>query len=169
MSDHVSRESYMESEFKKWQEKFEIPFEKEFDVKALLSLQYQFMVTPDEHIKSKKDLIDAIHRLQYNLKLEPVTNPDEFKILAIVNNQSQKGSLFEMFKKLLGDKIIESSIKTNSPGELRTKLRTKDCEISILTCSHNNIDHLRGRKADYILNMTGSRDVDEYFRDQNKL
>jgi hypothetical protein len=65
-----SRHEYVEREFKKWSEEYVIPFDQEFEVKALLDLQWQFANTADDYIKSKTDIIVAIQRLKQGLKLK---------------------------------------------------------------------------------------------------
>lgn len=66
------RVEWVESEYKKWEEMYEILFEDEFNVKALLSLRHQFSATPDDHTKTKVDLLHAMKGLQRDLGLKPI-------------------------------------------------------------------------------------------------
>lgn len=67
----MNKEKYIEKELEKWKQYYNIPFENEFDVRALLSLQYDFMSLPDDYVKSKKDLIEAMSRIKRDLYLKP--------------------------------------------------------------------------------------------------
>lgn len=71
MNNQSEREAYVEREYKKWEEQFVIPFEQEFNIKALLGLRHQFNNTSDEHIKTKVDLLHAMKRLQEDMNLKP--------------------------------------------------------------------------------------------------
>lgn len=67
----MSKLEYIEKEFEKWKQYYDIPFANEFNVKALLSLQYDFMSLPDDYVKSKKDLIEAMSVIKRDLYLKP--------------------------------------------------------------------------------------------------
>lgn len=66
-----AREQYVEREFKLWKDNYVITFDQEFIIKAMLGLQYQYNNTSDDHIKTKKDIIETIQRIKYGIKLNP--------------------------------------------------------------------------------------------------
>jgi CRISPR/Cas system-associated protein Cas7 (RAMP superfamily) len=71
-SERVSkRVEWVESEYKKWEERFEIPFEQEFNIKALLGLRHQFTATQDDHVKTKMDLLWSMQKIESHLNLKP--------------------------------------------------------------------------------------------------
>jgi hypothetical protein len=73
-----TRKEYIESEFKKWEEVYEIEFNQEFEIKALLDLQYQFSSTPREHVKTIGDLIHTMNQIKRNLNLKPKKNEETY-------------------------------------------------------------------------------------------
>ncbi|MFK3936526.1 hypothetical protein ACI2JA_03290 [Alkalihalobacillus sp. NPDC078783] len=70
MHTNNERAQRVESEYKKWEERFVIPFDKEFTVKTLIDLQDQFNNVPLNHTKEKMDLLQMIQRLQSNVNLK---------------------------------------------------------------------------------------------------
>jgi hypothetical protein len=67
----LTRESYIESELKKWKDYYEIGFDQEFELEALAKLKYQFTITPDDHVKTMSDILDTITRIKNKLDLKP--------------------------------------------------------------------------------------------------
>lgn len=67
----TKRAEWVESEFKKWQEHFIISFDEEFEVKAILDLQWQYNNIEDNHVKSKSDILYTISRAKRDLGLKP--------------------------------------------------------------------------------------------------
>lgn len=72
---------YVEKEYKKWEEQYDIPFEDEFNIRLLFQLRYDILHTKPEHTKTKKELIEAAHRIQQCLRIKPKINNKE-KIVA---------------------------------------------------------------------------------------
>jgi hypothetical protein len=70
MSERVERE------FSEWKEKYEIPFNQEFNVKMLLNLREAIDETPNEHIRNKRDLIHTAMDIEQRLHL---TSKEEIK------------------------------------------------------------------------------------------
>lgn len=161
----LTRESYVESELTKWKENYIVRHEHEFSLRAMLELQYQFKNTPDDHVKAKKDLIDTIQRILLNLRLKPTLNTKQFKVLVVVNNSQQKVHMYNMFQKMFESQIPFDDIKVAANGNISVeKIVTKNFEIRIETVRVNMLP-----RADYILNLTGNKEIDENFRSQNKL
>lgn len=143
----MSKEKYIEEKFKEWKEYYDIPFNKEFDVKALLGLQYDFNCLPHDHIKSKKDLLDAMYLIQRNINLTPKKKLEKPKrLIIVVNDTSHLKEVFETIEIMLGvnNKFVRSGI-TNA------YFKTNDLEIDIFIKSEN----LRGKKYDVYWNLTG--------------
>lgn len=167
MNNLESREIYVESELNKWRESYVVKPEQEFMLKSMFELQYQFKITPDDHVRTKKDLIETIQRIMNNLRLVPVLNKDRFKVLVMVNNDHEKVRVYDMFQKMFIDIIPLDDIKVNSSGRIRVPvIDTKEFEIRI---EKADLSYLRGTRADYILNLSDNKEIDEYFREQNKL
>jgi glutaredoxin-related protein len=165
--NELTRESYVESELKKWKESYIIRLEQEFSIKAMLELQYQYNNTPDEHVKAKRDLIETITKINRDLRLKPVINKDKFKVLVIVNHDYEAVNIYNMFQKMLVDMIPFDDIQIASSGRVSIpKISTKNFDIVI---DKSNLSLLHGKKADYIVNLSGNSEIDKLFRDQNKL
>lgn len=70
----TNRREYVESEFAKWNNEYDIPFEQVFDVKAILDLEHQYLSTPDDHVKTKSDIVHTMQRLKSGLRLKCKNN-----------------------------------------------------------------------------------------------
>jgi uncharacterized protein YfbU (UPF0304 family) len=145
--NQASRVSYIEREYKKWEEKFEIPFELEFNVKALLSLQHQFMELPEEHVKTKADVMSTITRLQRDLNLKPkrkLQDNEKREYLFIVENAIQKLNIEELL-------INSSKVEQVLSRAYSTKITTDEFKIHIkMQDEHSG---LRGLRADTVLKI----------------
>jgi hypothetical protein len=160
----LTREEYVESELKKWKEEYIIRFDQEFLVKSMLELQYQYRNIPDEHVKTKNDLMRLITQTMHELRLKPNLNKDGFKILVIAKDDDQAVRTYNMFQKMFADSIPFDDIQVISPYRVNIpKINTKNFEIRIET-AHINL--LRGMRADYILNLSGNTEIDEEFRNK---
>jgi hypothetical protein len=149
----LTRESYIESEYKKWEEKFEIPFEKEFDVRALLSLQHQFLTLPDEHIKTKADVISTLNKLNERLSLKEKKTfkfCDRKSILFIVEDSFHMKDLEQFLTSTIGNKKIDNTFNST----FHTKIKTEEFDIRI---SLDNSNTLRGQRADFVYKLTDGR------------
>ncbi|MFO1442960.1 hypothetical protein KDN24_06980 [Bacillus sp. Bva_UNVM-123] len=167
MSNLESRESYVERELNNWKESYIVKPEQDFLLRSMFELQFQFKVTPDEHVKAKRDLIYTIQGIMSSLKLVPALNKDRFKVLVIVGSDHKQVRVFQMFQKMFVDRIPLNEIQVSGNGKIRVPvINTKEFEIRI---ENDNINLLRGLRADYILNLSGNTEVDEYFRNMNQL
>lgn len=165
--ENINRESYVESQLAKWRESYIVKPEQEFMLKAMFELQYQYKNTPDDHIKTKRDLIEAVQRIMSSLKLVPALSKDRFKVLVIVNDDIDQVKVYEMFQKMFVDRIPLKEIQVIGSGRIQIPLiNTNEFEITIKKL---NMHLLRGMRADYILNLTGNKEVDDYFKGMNKL
>lgn len=143
----MSKEKYIKEKFNEWKEYYVIPFNKEFYVKVLLGLQYDFNVLPDEHIKAKKDLLDAMYLIQRNINLTPKKKLEKPKrLIIVVNDSSHLKEVFEIIELMLG---INVKFVRNSGTNVYFK--TDDLEIGIFIKSEN----LRGTRCDIYWNLTG--------------
>lgn len=149
MTNLASRESYIESEYKKWEERFEIPFQQEFNVKALLSLQYQFMSLPEDHTKAKADVIKTISDLNRNLNLKPkrkLSNNEKRKIMFVVDSSHQLSMFNAFLDEIIPRENKEQFLSTTS----LTKIYTDTYEIKVVK---NNSLNLRGQRADVVFDV----------------
>jgi hypothetical protein len=154
MSNLASRESYVESEYKKWEDKFEIPFEQEFNVKALLSLQYQFLNLPDEHIKTKADIVATISRINKDLNLHrkvKLNDNEKRALLFVTSNKGQREILEDLLSSSIPNEEIENVLSTN--GHMRMK--TDKYIINIY--ENGNSQMLRGLRADEVFKIEDGR------------
>lgn len=161
-----TRKEYIESELNKWKELYEISFEQEFDLNALFSLQYQFTITPPDHVKTLGDIIHTKNQIMRNLYLKPAVSKESFEVLVFVKNHNQKAEMHDLFSRLLSGKLIENDLQINHTGKVKSVLKSSNSNIRI---EIDSLDYYRGLKADYVLNLTDNKEIDEYFRNQNKI
>ncbi|WP_137743409.1 hypothetical protein [Robertmurraya siralis] len=155
MSYSESRETYVERELNNWKENYIVRPEQEFLLKSMFELQHQYKITPDEHVKAKRDLIYTIQDVMRSLKLVPVLNKDRFKVLVVVDSDYEKVRVYEMFQKMFADKILLDEINATVNRTHSPKINTKDFEIRI---EKDNKNLFRGgMKVDYILNLSGKK------------
>lgn len=166
MTTKITRKEYIESELAKWKEKYEIGFQDEFDLKAMLELQYQFTITPPEHVKTLGDIIHTKNQIMRNLNLKPAVSKENFEVLVFVNNNLQKAQVHDLFSRLLSGKLIEDELQVAMSGKVKGVLKSSNFNIRVET---DSLNYYRGMRADYILNLTGNKEIDEYFRNQNKI
>jgi Fe-S cluster assembly iron-binding protein IscA len=162
----LTRESYVESELKKWKEEYIIRFDQEFLIKSMLELQFQYNITPDDHVKTKKDLMEVITRTMRELRLKPNLNKDRLKILVIVKDDGHAIHTYNMFQKMFAESITFDDIQVLINRVNIPKINTKNFEIII---EKANLNLLRGMRADYILNLSGEYEIDKLFEEQNNL
>lgn len=166
MSD-LTKEQFIEREYKSWKERFEAPYEQEFNVKAMFELQWQYSKTPSDHIKTKRDILETIQRILEGMKLKPNYNTVEHReLLIFAKNYTQKVNLHEMFKLMLNEKLLEEDLKINGVSA-RSILKTKELTINI-EIPRKELGY-RGYRADYILNLTGEKEIDDYYRGKNRI
>lgn len=143
----MSKEKYIEEKFKEWKEYYDIPFNKEFDVKALLGLQYDFNCLPHDHIKSKKDLLDAMYLIQRSISLTPKKKLEKPKRLIIVTNDTSH--LKEVFEII--ELMLETNVKFVTNNNTHGYFETDNLKVDIYIKS----DKLRGKRCDMYWNLTG--------------
>lgn len=93
METNAKRDEWVESEFKKWQENFIISFDEEFEVKAILDLQWQYKTVEDSHVKTKSDILSIVSRAKRDLMLKP---KDREKIFLVEANNYSSGTDWSM-------------------------------------------------------------------------
>lgn len=145
-----TRKEFIESEYKKWEERYEINFEQEFDLKAMIELQYQFEITPKEHIKTIGDIVHTKNQIMKNLNLKkkPFKKKDgsKYKILLLSDNIDSRDHLSDLFKLLLNKDVITFKQSLNS-----TELLTNDFQLSIV----NPLSDLsRGKSGDLVVDLS---------------
>ena len=145
----LSRSEWVESEFKKWQERYSIPFEMEFNVKALLDLQWQFNNTEDGHVKTKADLIQAISRLQRDLHLKPrpTYSGEPINIVITAEKGNQAIQLMNVLRETIGSDNIRGELATNGGGYIKTDKYRWDFT------TRKDVNYFRGKKHDYRLDL----------------
>ena len=58
---------YIEDKYKEWNDKFEIPYMAEFQIKTMFELEEQFREQPKENVKTKRDILDMINKIYYSI------------------------------------------------------------------------------------------------------
>jgi hypothetical protein len=145
--ENKNKERYVDENLELWKEKYNIPLDQEFNLKALFGLQYDFMATPSEHVKAKKDLIEAMQLIQRNLNLTPKKKLEKLKkLIIVVNNSSHLKEVFEIIELMLGTNV-KFVVNANTHGHFETD----NLEIDIYIKS----DKLRGKRCDMYWNLTG--------------
>ena len=152
----MKRAEYVESEFKKWEEMYEINYIQEYDVKLLLSLRHQLEETPDNNVKTKIDLINAINMLTKGLNLKPkqVEHNDKTEILLVVDTVTDVREKVGIIADLINKENVLSIRVSNGVGKIITKTHT----IYVRSAT----DDLMGYRVNgHILKMSSIRDVAE--------
>lgn len=75
VGDKLSMIEYVNGEYEKWQEIYEIPFKDEFNVRLLLQVRWDILHTQPEHTKTKLDLIRMAEDLRRSMRLEKKPQP----------------------------------------------------------------------------------------------
>lgn len=142
------RAEWVESEYKKWEDRYTIPFASEFNIKTMLELKHQFYNTPDEHTKAKRELIEMMSRLQKDANLKPNLSKTEESASILIASQSRNNIKFyyNLFSIMLKENILSTNIRADGFDGV---IKTKDYQIEFLYTYGN--DALRGLKFDYIL------------------
>lgn len=68
--DKIHMAEYVNTEYQKWQEKYDILYEDEFNIRLLLQLRYDILTTKPEHTKTKLELIEMVNKIQSRLRLK---------------------------------------------------------------------------------------------------
>lgn len=88
LDDKKSVSEYVNTEYQKWQEIYDIPLECEFNVRLLLQVRWDILHTQPEHTKTKLDLIKIAEDLQKSLTLKRKNQVKE-KIMYIDVSRSE--------------------------------------------------------------------------------
>jgi hypothetical protein len=62
--------SNVDKKFEDWKKRFEFPDFYDFNIRALLQLQEDFESCPPDHVKTKRELLDMIVKIQNSLPRE---------------------------------------------------------------------------------------------------
>jgi hypothetical protein len=133
---------YVEKMYEEWKNIYEIPIEKEFAVRALLDLQWEYQNIPENHYKAKADILSAINLLSNSLNLEKVEIKKygvnckidlKEKIIILENNINTIFDLLIYNKEVsINNYIIKNPIIENishfmysSTGEIRLNVKWK--------------------------------------------
>lgn len=118
------RSDWVESEYEKWNGNFEIPFDKEFEVKAILALQHQFERTEDAHVKTKADILHMITTAKRDLKLKPKEKsglPEGVKVITSEIGYTLRDQNIKFIKE-----INSRAIDSNDLTRITTKMFYKN-------------------------------------------
>jgi hypothetical protein len=144
----ITRKEYVERELEKWKDEFEIPFIKEFNVRALLDLQYSYAIADPTHIKSKSEILRTVSLVQDELKLvkkKKNANVEPIKLLIATDLSIQL--IGDMFINLIGTDNILKIASTRDYYHFRTS----NYQIEII---RNNDILIRGKKFDLFYKLS---------------
>jgi hypothetical protein len=144
-----NKKQYIDENLELWKENYNIPLDQEFNLKALFGLQYDFMTTPSEHVKAKKDLIEAMQLIQKNLNLtkkKKLSDNEKVNLLIVVENEAQLQSVSELIELMLG-----SSIEKYYKYKTYTSFVNDSVKVDIYTKSTS----LLGKRCHVYWNLTG--------------
>ena len=161
MSESLTKSEFIEREMKEWEEHFEIPFQSKYKVRMLHELRYTYGKTPDDHIKSKREIIEGIVRLERELNLKPKQKEDRRNLtekvhVIIVVNQEKFTATLDLFRGL-----VESNLEVVSTNKYSAKLTTGKYQILLGTPSES----LRGKRCDVLLNLTKDNEIENMVRE----
>lgn len=127
----------------------------------IISDTFKFKVNKEENSQYTKS-VSADDLISGKLKQKEKSN-----VLVIVKNDVEIKSTYKFFKEILEDKITNytQSYRVNDNGS-GFSLKTKEFQIKF---EKGNLEFLRGKRADYIINLSGKKEIDDYFRNMNKL
>jgi hypothetical protein len=154
----------VESEFKKWQERYDIPYDEEYNVKLLLQIRDEIDSTPMEHVKTKRDLNDMADRIYYHLRLKP-REPEEPEreydyTLLIIGNNNQIHNVYQILRLIIDDKCIKN-VK-NGMYTLGQYYFTIELYNGVKIIGKSKTEELiQGYLVDYYLNLTGDQQFEE--------
>ena len=151
---------YVVNKFGEWKNRYDIPDHEDFNLKMLFSLEKQYIDTPEEHIKTKRDILSMINsiknRMSYKYfdekteKTEDIKNKDK-KIILVVTEDDDK-NLREIFYNMLGKEVINYiNVRNNS---------VINTNKYIIKFKEKNSNNLRGMRCDYFLNLTGDKEFE---------
>lgn len=128
------RAERIESEYKKWEEKYHIPFDQEFEIRTIIDLEDEFKSITPEHTKRRDDVIKMISHLKGRLNLKE--NSDSQKAMVMVSGLS--GSELTLINKKIQDSRLLSIInKINEFSNITTA--TTDDTLKFI---ERNIEHI---------------------------
>jgi hypothetical protein len=149
-----------EREFKEWKERYEIPFDQEFNVKQLLQIREEIEETPTEHVRTRKDLIDIADRIQYHMRLNPKLPEKQYDYkLLVVGNNSQLYNLYEFFRMILNEKDIKSIFSGAKVESYKFSIELHN-GVTIIG-RYKNAEQIYGYKIDNYINLSGDKEFEE--------
>lgn len=145
MNQNVSdRERYVQEQFNKWSEHYIIPFEHEFELRKYFELQHQYDNTPDDHVKTKRELIDMMGKLKYHLpRLKPKLNNELYDKLL---KAAVKRQLVNVYPIDRGTGKTTTLIKFAKEFGFAVIVHSQ--EIANILIDHHGYDHIYGYGED---------------------
>ena len=148
----AQKNEYVEQKYVKWKEKYDIPDYEEFMLKVMFDLEHQYNNTPDEHIKTKSDILRTINDIKKDCnfkysKSQKIEDKDKNIILIVTDNDDRY--LREIFYNMLGKEVINYTDVRNNSVILTGKY--------IIKFKEKNSNNLRGMRCDYFLNLTSDK------------
>ena len=149
----TKKSEWVESEFTKWKERFEIPFVDEFNVKVMLGLRYDYENTPNDHYKAKGDILHALCEIRHALDgvlIEKKPNAKR-KIMVIVDNDSEVLEYAQMLMKNL-DNVDSKKIYRD-----KAEIGTNEFRFVII----KNNASLRGHRCQALFDLSSGKNANE--------
>lgn len=154
MSERVERE------FKEWQERYEIPYTEEFNVKQLLKIREEIEETPTEHVRTRKDLIDMADKLYNHMRFNPKLPEKQYDYkLLIVGNENQLHAIYDLLRILIREKDIKS-IFDGTRSEIH-KFSIELYNGVTIMGRYKDEKQFRGYPINAYINLTGDIEFEE--------
>jgi len=102
--------NYINKEYKIWEEKYQIPYEDEFNIKLLLQLRYDILHTKPELTKTKIDLIEMAQRIQSRLRLkEKQKTPNYNYTIMVIGDKLQLVVIKKLIEMISRENILDKN------------------------------------------------------------
>lgn len=147
MNEMLNKTEWVEREYSKFVSEYEVEPIDEFKVNTMFKLMYEYNYEiKDEHVKTRKELLEMIHRIQSTLRLEKKIKESEDKkhILFLTKDSKELKELFWSMSRIVGEKNTLKMRMFNS-------IETFDTIISFLKSKD-----LYGKRLDHVIDMTNS-------------
>lgn len=117
--NNEKKQSYIINRIQEYREKYDIPFDQEFNLEYMLAIEYDLKHVFDDHTRTKIDLTKIYHDFQSRLRIEEkkvIPNENKKIILIVANSIGSVREMFELARDIIGssDNIIDIYESRNS-------------------------------------------------------
>jgi hypothetical protein len=161
MQEFTSKEKYIKDNFQDYMEKYDISFDREFDVEYMLGLRYDLLNTSDNHTKAKMDLAKIYHEFSSKLNLKPKLKENMLsnsKVLILT-----KAGSVQVAANYIKDMCdYGDNLTSFVSGYSEATIKTKQIEYTIQ--GEDKIDTtLKGKRFDHVIKLLEDRELTRKF------